>query len=236
MNNRSRLSRRLERKTKQRLFVLFAGTILLIVFIFKFGIPFLIEISTFFIGSKGNQDSKKEQQSPLIPPLFNPLSNATNSATIVISGISKENQTVVLYLNNEVIGETKVEKNNTFEFKQIELKEGQNSIKAKNLKDNKTSDFSQEMTVVFDKEKPALEIESPQDGQSFPKDSKTITIKGKTEPGSRITVNGFWAIVASSGTFSHTISLQDGENAIKILSIDEAGNASEALYKVTYNP
>ena len=48
-------------------------------------------------------------------------------------------------------------------------------------------------------------------------------------------MNEFWAIVDAGGNFSYTLPLQNGENTIKVVATDEAGNKTEYEVKVTYS-
>ena len=59
---------------------------------------------------------------------------------------------------------------------------------------------------------------------------------GKTDSGVRITVNGFWAVIDENNNFSYSLPLQDGDNAIKVVAQDQAGNKAEKEIKVTYSP
>ncbi|MBI2443500.1 MAG: hypothetical protein HYV40_06395, partial [Candidatus Levybacteria bacterium] len=77
----------------------------------------------------------------------------------------------------------------------------------------------------------------PADGQSFNGgDNRTITVSGKTTDDAKVTVNGFWAVMQPDGMFRYRLTLQDGENQIKIVSTDEANNKTEKSLKVTYAP
>ena len=134
-------------------------------------------------------------------------------------------QKIKLYVNGDDVDETEVKKDKSFTFENVELEPGANEIKVKALtENNKQSDYSDALNITYVDKPPSLEINSPHDGDSFPKDKDSITISGKTDPGNKITVNGFWAIVNDEGNFSHTISIQDGENKIKIEAADTAGN------------
>ena len=53
---RSRLTRRFEQKTKKNLALNILGIVLIIFIVFKFGIPFLVNVSLFLSGSKNNQE------------------------------------------------------------------------------------------------------------------------------------------------------------------------------------
>ena len=93
--------------------------------------------------------------------------------------------------------------------------------------------------VVLKNSAPTLDISTPSDGQRFDKNSigsgNSISVSGKTDQGVSVTVNGFWAVVDDSNNFSYTLPLQNGDNQIKIIAIDQAGNKTEKDIKVNYS-
>ena len=60
-----------------------------------------------------------------------------------------------------------------------------------------------------------------------------IPVRGKVDGSSRVTVNGFWAVVDGSGNFSYNLPLNPGENKITIEVEDDAGNKTKVERKVT---
>lgn len=233
---RSRLSRRMEQKTKKNLLLSILGIILVLLLVFKFGLPLLINLSLFLSGSKGNlEQSENKNPSFIAPPIFNSTSTATSSARIAISGVASKDQTISLYVNSDLVDETKTEDDGNFSFEPT-LRPGENTIKAKAIMKDKESEFSQPLTIVFKSAPPSLNITAPIDGQSFGKDQNMLAIQGITDPDVKITVNGFWAISDNDGSFSYTLPLQNGENKIKVVATDAAGNRSEKEIKATYSP
>ena len=232
---RSRLSRRTEQKTKRNLLLNILGIILVVLLIFKFGIPLLINISLFLSGSKGAQEqSQNHNPSFIAPPILEPLPQATRSANIIVSGIASKGQTISLYINDSLVDSMKTKDNGTFSFKET-IFTGENIIKTKAILGNKESDFSNILTTSFKSAPPSLNISSPADGQSFSKDQNTIDVKGTTDADVKVTVNGFWAITDDSGYFSYRLALASGENKINLVAVDIAGNKSERAIKVTYS-
>lgn len=233
---RSRLSRRIEQKTKKNLLLSVLGIILVILLVFKFGIPLLINLSFFLSGSKGTQEQSQNHDSSFIaPPILDPFPQATSSANITISGVSSKDQTIILYINGSLIDSTKTKDNGTFSFKET-VSAGESTIKAKAVVGNKESEFSGALTTSFKSAPPSLKIDSPSDGQSFSKDQNFADVNGVTDLDVKVTVNGFWAIIDVSGNFSYKLPLQNGENKIKIIVTDTAGNKIEKEIKVTYSP
>lgn len=52
----------------------------------------------------------------------------------------------------------------------------------------------------------------------------TAVIKGSTEIGATLTIDGKAIEVAEDGSFSHEVTLKSGENKFKVIAIDRAGN------------
>lgn len=236
--NRSRLRRRLEKQSQKTLILSIAGIVLVIFALFKFGLPLFVNFTLFISGLKSSQDTTAEKSVSFVsPPVLNPLPNATNSAEVTISGSALQKQTVMLYLDGGLVGKMKVDKDTNFLFKNVELSKGTNIITARALDENgKESENSDQITVLFKTDPPSLAIDSPSDGQSFSKDDKTTQVRGKTDSGVKVTVNELWAITDENGNFSYQLPLRDGENKIKVVALDEAGNKAEMERKVNYSP
>ncbi len=232
---RSRLSRRMEQKTKKNLLLSVLGIILVILLIFKFGIPLLINLSLLLSGSKTNQEqSQNHDPSFIAPPILDPFPEATSSANIIVSGIASKDETISLYINDSLIDSAKTKDNGTFSFKET-ITAGESTIKAKAIAGNKESEFSSALTTSFKSAPPSLKISSPSNGQSFSKDQNVTEVKGTTDSDVKVTVNGFWAISDDQGNFSYRLPLQNGENKIKIVAADTAGNKTEKEIKVNYS-
>lgn len=235
---RSRLSRRLDKQNQKSIFFSILGIIVVLFILIKFGIPLLINFSLFI--SNFNKDSssiKNNSLSFVAPPVLDPLFNATPSAEINISGKALPDQTINLYLNGELTDKKETKDKEDFKFENVILKPGENTIMAKAVtEDNKESNFSAPITVIYKKDPPKLEISSPSDGQSFSKEEKSVNVSGKSDADIKVTVNDFWAIVDTEGNFSYTLKLNDGENKIKVAATDQAGNKTEKEIKVNYSP
>ena len=234
----SRLARNIERRTKKNLFFSIFGIIVVLFLVIKLGIPLLVNFSLMLSNQKDKSttsSSNSSNPSFIASPVLNPLPSATNSATLVISGTGNAGQTVRIYINSNLVDETPTKKDGTFSINKT-LKKGTNTIQAKSELNGKESDFSNSLNIVFNDTKPNLDITSPSDGQTFSKDQNTAQVSGKTDADIKVTVNGFWAIVDDNNNFSYSLPLQSGDNQIKIVATDSAGNTTEKDIKVTYNP
>lgn len=232
---KSRLSKYAEKKTRKTILLNLFGIIIVLYIVFKFGIGLLINFSLFLSGSKDQQDAIGQNTLNYIaPPTLNPLPPATNSAQIKISGNSVKNSFVELFVNNNKTDQTQTNDKGKFSFDNI-LKSGNNQIKVRTTLKDKKSDFSNIFNIIYANSAPNLEINSPQDGAQFKKDQNTVNVTGKSDSGVNVTVNGFWAVISDNNNFSYNLLLQNGDNEIKIVAIDQAGNKTEKTIKVNYS-
>ena len=236
----SRLTRSVERRTRKTIILSTIGIVIILFLLLKFGLTFLVNFSLFIANPKGQQQSQSNDQINFIaPPILNPLPSATNSAQIVISGKAQKNQTIVLYINNNKQDQVQTDPNGGFTFSET-LNQGDNQIKTMaEGTNNRKSDFSNSYDTVFKNSKPTLNVTSPSDGQSFNKNTigtgNTIEVTGSTDPGVSVTVNGFWAVIDTNNNFSYSLPLQNGDNQIKIIATDQAGNTTEKDLKVNFS-
>lgn len=232
---RSRLSLKTERRTRKTIILTSLGILIIVILLFKFGVNLLVGFSVFLAGTKDQVSTNLNSSSNFIAaPVLNPLPNATNSANIIISGKSQSDKKIMLYINNDLKDTTQSDKTGIFSFSET-LSSGDNLIEAKTEQNNKSSDFSNSFVVSFKNSAPSLSINSPSDGQSFSKDQNSVNVNGKTDPGTTVTVNGFWAIIDGNSNFSYNLPLQNGDNQIKVIATDQAGNNVEKDLKVTYS-
>jgi len=202
----------------------------------KFGIPLLVNLTLFVSGEKTQTSTSNKTAFFIPPPTLNFEYDATNSARIKISGSSSPNQIINLYINDNLVDKTETKNDSSFSFETI-LIPGENIIRARATTENgRESNLSESLTITFKSGAPSLEIKFPSDGQAFSKDQNTVEIKGTTDPYVRITINNFWAIIDENNNFSYTLGLKDGENEIKIVAQDQAGNKTEKSISVTYSP
>jgi hypothetical protein len=151
---------------------------------------------------------------------------------ISISGVAQKNQKIFLYVNNEKVDETFADDNGKFFFDNVLLQEGDNEIFVRASVKAETSGSSNRLRIKYLRTPPSLSIDSPYDGQVFGKDDNTIVIKGKTDNGVKVTVNGFWAVMKADGSFEYLLPLAVGENTISVIAQDEAGNITDKSFKV----
>lgn len=76
-----------------------------------------------------------------------------------------------------------------------------------------------------------LTITSPTEGASLT--GMSVVVKGQTAPGADVGINQLDVKADSKGNFSATISLDEGENTITVITNDDAGNMAEKDITVT---
>ncbi len=233
---KSRISKYNESKNRKTTILSIIGIVIVLFLVLKFGLGILVNLSLFLSGggSQTNNSQNTNQINYVSPPLLNPIVTATNSANIIISGKNDKNNTVYLYINGTIVDQTQVQDNGTFNFSET-LTKGNNQIYAVSEYKGKKSQASDNFAVYFANSQPTLDVSSPSDGQSFKKDQNTANVAGKTDSGVKVTVNGFWAVIDDNNNFSYTLPLQNGDNQIKIIATDQAGNQTEKDLKVNYS-
>ncbi|MCK9361406.1 helix-turn-helix domain-containing protein [Patescibacteria group bacterium] len=80
---------------------------------------------------------------------------------------------------------------------------------------------------------PPLELFAPADGEKV--DDPLVVVKGKTLPGSSVTVNGAPAVVGDDGMFEYRLNVPRGTTVIRIVARRRHGNESAAARRVIYD-
>ena len=78
---------------------------------------------------------------------------------------------------------------------------------------------------------PQITILSPTEGSSGR--VQNVTLTGRTEAGSSVTVNGIAATVLPTGEFSAGVSFHEGTNVVQVIATDVAGNVGQIRVNVT---
>lgn len=237
MRYRYRAAKRAAKKSKYN----FVATIIIIAFLLfatiNWILPNLIQGLGFIRGLFSTQTPKQTttQSSTLAPPVLNIPYEATNTAQINIKGYSTPKSKVSIYIDDNLQDSTDTLEDGTFELKDISLNLGTNNIYGKTSDANLESLPSKTIKVIYDSEKPNLEIDEPEDGKEIQGERK-IKIMGKTERAAKVFVNESRIITNPDGTFSTDYSLNDGENILTIKAEDEAFNFTEIERRVIFKP
>lgn len=170
------------------------------------------------------------------PPVLNIPYEATISSRIDIHGYSTPNSKVKLFLDEAEAGLAEVLADGSFIFENIPLNLGTNNLYGKTVdEEGKMSLPSKTFRIIYDNEKPLLEVSEPQDNKTVAGERK-IKIAGKTEVGARIFINGSQIIVDKEGNFSEEVNLNDGDNIFNIKASDAASNFTEISRRVNFTP
>ncbi|KKS21958.1 MAG: Subtilisin-like protein serine protease [Candidatus Roizmanbacteria bacterium GW2011_GWC2_41_7] len=118
----------------------------------------------------------------------------------------------------------------------VPLYEGENSITIVALDENDTkSQPSEPIIVSYVADGPELIIDSPEENQEVRGNNGVVAVRGLTDSSADISVNGRWVLVKSDGSFTYEYRLSEGDNEIKIVAEDSAGNQSETTRHVRYS-
>ncbi|MBI2029107.1 hypothetical protein HYT02_01690 [Candidatus Gottesmanbacteria bacterium] len=205
--------------------------VLLILFIVG-GIPALSSIGSFIGGFKKDNVNIANDETIVLEPILDPPVTATNTATISITGSSTSGSSVLLYVNGSKQDEVLVGKEGTFIFNKARLQSGDNEIYTISKINNLQSQPSSTFTVSYLNVPPQLEITKPQTNTTTR--DKQLTIEGKTDKNTDITVNDRFVYTDPNGNFNINFTLSTGENNIIIKAIDIAGNTSQKELKIIY--
>lgn len=178
----------------------------------------------------------KADQSLLAPPVLNIPFEATASSTITIRGFSTPNAKVTLFLDDAAKETVNVAGDGSFIFENIPLTLGTNNIYGKTSDAGKESLPSKTIRIIYDNEKPTLQISEPEDGKKIQGGDRKIKVAGKTDPGINVFVNSNQVIVDKDGNFSTDQPLNEGDNTISVKAVDAASNTIEVQRNVNYTP
>lgn len=221
---------RLKTNVRKQSLHIIIGIVVIVVVLLFFGTELLIGFSAILEKLKGSDQQVTDTTNVdyVAPPILNPVNDATSQNSVDITGyVTSDDMVVELFVNDSPVGKEEPESDNSFSFHSVVLENGKNEIKARTLTANgKHSDYSQPLMIRYLSKEPKLEVATPANGQVFKKDQSPIRISGQTDPGAKVTVNDFWAITQEDGDFYYDYSLKDGDNNLKIVSTDEAGNIS----------
>lgn len=214
--------RQIRTKKKNQLLTVMIFAVLLIIFFATIGFKLLINTSLFIAnitsGSRGSS-TINSQDFVLAPELLS-LPDATSSASLAVHGTATDGSQLSIIVNGENQEELVVD-GDTFDTN-ILLQKGLNEIyvemRMKKLNIFKKSDT---YSVLYQNEKPKLNIDSPTNGSRI---SQTdITVSGSTDPDVSVRVNGSPTIANAEGKFSASIRIKEGENKIVVTATNRAG-------------
>jgi hypothetical protein len=241
--------RRLQKKSTSRLVFSLVLGLVLIYFIISWGLPALIgglSVLNRFKAQPANVESIED--SAIAPPVLNIPYEATSTAEINISGYSQADSKVEIYIDERLESSVGTLEDGSFRAEGVSLGLGTNNIYGITIVEDekgtaKKSLPSKNIRVLYNNEKPTLEVSEPSDGMEVKggdeqgsSSNKKVKVSGKTDPENSVSINGITAILNSEGNFSREVSINDGENTINIEAVNQVGNKTTELRKVTYTP
>ncbi len=233
---RSRLYQHKQHENNRKLLGLLFFILILTVFMAIVGFRLLINATIFISGlinpqTEETSQTKKNEDFYGIFDLDEPPT-ATNSAQIYVSGTVEDYDKLDIYINNTKAESVTVKGKSGFNEKIGPLKQGENKIYAIARSGTEHSKESDTYTVFYKKDPLKLEIESPTPDMKT--SAQDLIVKGVTDQGASLRVNGQPVVVDLSGEFSSTYRLKEGENVLMFVATDAAGNTVEQELKVTY--
>lgn len=230
----SRLEEHEKKLIRSRLITLGVILALFLIFMTTIGLPLLINGSVFIGDILSGKKAENEKFAEALGDFsINEIPSATNSAEINVSGNVENLQTLEVFLNNERVDSLNVEKEEDFSATITGLLAGENQIYfVGKVNSSSATKKSQTYTVSFRNQKPKLEISEPSDNAVTPRDE--IKVAGKTDQNVSVFINDYPVIADSTGGFQTQVKLKEGENKIKILVRDSAGNSDSKEITVKY--
>ncbi|AHF08593.1 hypothetical protein [Desulfitobacterium metallireducens] len=137
----------------------------------------------------------------------------TNQATVVVTGKVAAGTEVTI---NDTIVTPDASGDYSYE---LALKDGTNTITVKAGTTIVTRTVTQDTTGAL------LTISSPKEGDNL--SGTQVTITGLVEVGASLKINGAMVYPDGSGNFSKAITVNLGQNTIKVIATDTAGNVTE---------
>ena len=235
----SRLEKYIQKKKRKRIFILIFTVIIIFYLFFNYGISLLINSVLFFRNfqqTKNNSTTNKNHpnKNDLYLLDIEDISLATNSSRIVIKGSTFNLARLIFYLNKKKVAEKNLITDESFtQIIDNLIEETNNEILIKALNnENKIVKESKKYLVYYKKNKPKLEIIEPEEGKKV--NQSSVIIKGKTDKETIIKINDYPIVVNALGEFEHEVTLNEGENKIKIQAQDLAGNYEEKTLTIIF--
>jgi len=191
----------------------------------------------------------KYREEPLLDPeleapVLEDFTSITNGESITVKGMAKGYDDVFVYVNDEKVGETKVDDESKYSFKYEIEEEGEYTITVAGVKgfpNRYISPKSESVLSIIDRTAPSKDTVLLKYGEETNKD--TFILVGTTEAEATIEVKrgteSFDGLADKKGEFRiEGIALDEGKNVFSIYIRDLAGNQVllDEKVRVTYSP
>jgi hypothetical protein len=221
-----------QNKNKSRFYILLS--VIFIIVMIKWGVPLFMNLVA---GTGSYRVATGKDIIPPQSPIISALPEATNSANITVEGFTESGARVELLINDVVDSVSIADEAGSFLF-DSRLILGQNRVQLR-AKDEAGNESMSEVALIYFDNKPIdLVVSSPKDGSEyFGKINQVIDVKGSVDkPNSQVLVNNSFVQVDRNGSFVFRFMLSGGENTIKVVASDSAGNFAEKTLKLIYTP
>ncbi len=226
-----RITSRLAKKQRKQLvrqsfFFIVGGLALCALFLF-FIMPKSINLLFNLIDNGDVIDVKDDFIPPQIP-ILQQVPEATFTSSLKLSGYAESGSDVIIKNNDKKVDDLLVPDNGKFEYK-LKLNKGENFVSIYSIDPaGNESVSSRDYIITYDNEPPKIEIDEPKDGETIElKRNRVTTIRGKTEPKSKVFINQRLVYPNEDGEFYSSYPLKEGDNELLIRVVDQAGNSSE---------
>jgi hypothetical protein len=108
----------------------------------------------------------------------------------------------------------------------LSLHEGLNIFVIESM-DSAGNSVMKSFSVILDTVMPTLVVTGPANGLLT--NSGTVTVTGITESDATLTINSAAVVLDEDGSFSHDVTLSEGDNMLEIVASDEAGNVATVV-------
>ena len=229
----SRLARNQGKKIARQSITMIIFSIGVVILFFFVLMPRLIDLFFNFLGTGDLSFNNDDEIAPQIPVVLQ-LPEATKESKLKVEGYADAESQVIFVQNGEKKDEVKVDDKGSFSY-ELTLSEGENLIGLYSRDEAKNESVVKEFKINLDTEAPGLELENLTDNQQIIlKANQNYEIKGKTEPHAKLSINDRSVYVDSEGNFRTNYYLSEGDNQLKFIVEDQAGNKIEREVRVNF--
>lgn len=219
-------------KNRSRYYILLS--IVFVIVLVKWGIPFFIGVVA------GDGAPRQNLDKDIIPPqapTLSALPEATNSASLLVEGYTEAGASLDILINDQISLTDKAKGDGSFSSVAT-LDSESNRVQVRATDESGNFSMSEVEIVGLDRKPIEITVSSPKDGtEFFGKNNQVIDINGETnKTDSQVIINSSFVVVDKNGAFVHRIQLQSGNNEIRVVASDKAGNSSESVFTLVYTP
>jgi bacillopeptidase F len=229
----SRLARRQGKKMmRQSALMIFLAIAGLLLFVFVI-MPQAVQLFFRIIGT-GDLSSTANDTVPPQVPVVTLTPEATKETSLAIEGFGEADSEVVVVINGQEVGRTAVDTEGKFTYT-LSLEEGENTVSLYGVDEAGNESHTRDFTVTQDNQAPTLAFEDLENGKQVTlRKNQTLEIRGETEVGAQLILNDRTVFVRTDGTFSTSLFLQEGDNALHFVATDKAGNTTDRSVTVNF--